>query len=140
MIPAGARRTRVQLRVRFSETDAMGVANNAAYLAWFEVGRVEHLRALGHSYAEVHAGGMDMVVVEARIEYVRALQFDDEFAVECACTGVRGASFEFGYELRRGDEVVCRGSTRHACVDRARMRPVRVPDWLRAAVAATAPS
>ena len=59
------------LRVRFSETDAMGVANNAAYLAWFEVGRVEYLREIGHSYADVHSGGMDMVVVEAHVSYLR---------------------------------------------------------------------
>ncbi len=129
-------RTAVPLRVRFSETDAMGVANNAAYLAWFEVGRVEYLREIGHSYAEVHSGGMDMVVVEARISYLRALRFDDTFTVECTCTSVRGASFTFGYELRDVRGVCTRGETRHACVDRERMRPVRVPEWLVHAVAA----
>ena len=134
MIPAGARRTVVHLRVRFGETDAMGVANNAGYLSWFEVGRVEYLRELGHSYAAVHAGGMDMVVVEAHAEYLRALRFDDEFAVECACTEVRGATFTFSYEITRDDALVCRGHTRHACVDRASMRPVRVPGWLHDAV------
>jgi acyl-CoA thioester hydrolase len=134
VIPAGARRTVVHLRVRFGETDAMGVANNAGYLSWFEVGRVEYLRELGHSYADVHAGGMDMVVVEAHAEYLRALRFDDEFAVECACTEVRGATFTFSYEITRNDALVCRGHTRHACVDRASMRPVRVPGWLHDAV------
>jgi acyl-CoA thioester hydrolase len=138
VIPAAARRTAVRLRVRFGETDAMGVANSAAYLAWFEVGRVEHLRELGHSYAEVHDGGMDMVVVEAHAEYLQGLRFDEEFTVECACTQVRGASFTFGYELVGA--VVGRGSTRHACVDRATMRPVRVPDWLRAAVSPAVPT
>ena len=140
MIPTGARRTVVPLRVRFGETDAMGVANNAAYLSWFEVGRVEYLRELGHSYADVHAGGMDMVVVEAHAEYLRALRFDDRFAVECACTEVRGATFTFAYEVGRDDGLVCRGHTRHACVDRASMRPVRVPGWLRDAVSQAAPS
>jgi acyl-CoA thioester hydrolase len=136
VIPAGARRTTVPLRVRFGETDAMGVANNAAYLSWFEVGRVEYLRELGHSYADVHAGGMDMVVVEAHAEYLRALRFDDDFAVGCACTAVRGATFTFGYEVVRAGELCCRGHTRHACVDRATMRAVRVPAWLRDAVSA----
>jgi acyl-CoA thioester hydrolase len=127
----------VPLRVRFSETDAMGVANNAAYLAWFEVGRVEYLRELGHSYADVHDGGMDMVVVEARIEYRKALRFDDAFTVACECTDVRGATFTFGYELRTAEHLHARGETRHACVDRARMRPVRVPGWLAEAVGPT---
>jgi acyl-CoA thioester hydrolase len=139
VIPAGARRTVVSLRVRFGETDAMGVANNAAYLSWFEVGRVEYLRELGHSYADVHAGGMDMVVVEAHAEYLRALRFDEEFVVACACTHVRGASFTFVYEIARDGDLACRGSTRHACVDRATMRAVRVPAWLRDAVSREAP-
>ena len=51
------RRHRVSLRVRFSETDAMGVANNGVYLAWLEIARIEYLRALGHSYRDVHDGG-----------------------------------------------------------------------------------
>jgi acyl-CoA thioester hydrolase len=139
-IPDGARRVAVPLRVRFSETDAMGVANNAAYLAWFEVGRVEYLRRIGHSYAEVHTSGMDMVVVEATVSYLRPLRFDDEFEVECACSDVRGATFRFGYELRRDGEVCASGGTRHACVDRARMRPVRVPRWLAEAVSAPPPA
>lgn len=126
----------IPVRVRFGETDAMGVAGNAAYLAWFEVGRIEYLRALGHSYAALHEDGMDMVVVEARIAYLRPLRFDDAFEIECDCVAVRGATFEFAYELRRDGEVVSRGSTRHACVDRATMRPVRVPGWLREAVSA----
>ena len=105
------------MRVRFSETDAMGVANNGAYLAWFEVGRIEYLRELGHSYAEVHSGGMDMVVVEARISYLRPLTFDTTFTIECECVGIRGASFTFGYELHDAEGVCTRGETRHACVD-----------------------
>jgi acyl-CoA thioesterase FadM len=78
---------------------------------------------------------MDMVVVEARISDLRALRFDDTFTVECTCTSVRGASFTFGYELRDARGVCTRGETRHACVDRERMRPVRVPEWLVQAVA-----
>ena len=62
----------------------MGVANNAAYLQYFEIGRIEFLRAAGHSYAEVHDGGIDMVVAEAGIRYLRPLWFDDEFAVACS--------------------------------------------------------
>jgi acyl-CoA thioester hydrolase len=118
------------LRVRFGETDAMGVANNAAYLQFFEIGRIEFLRACGHSYAEVHDGGIDMVVAEAGITYVRPLFFDDEFRVECTLAGLSRASFRFEYRLLRGEEVVATGFTRHACVDRATMRPVRVPGWL----------
>jgi acyl-CoA thioester hydrolase len=110
----------------------MGVANNAAYLQYFEIGRIEFLRAAGHSYAEVHDGGMDMVVAEAGIRYLLPLFFDDEVEVECTLDELSRASFRFSYRLLRGADVVATGFTRHACVDRARMRPVRVPAWLAA--------
>jgi acyl-CoA thioester hydrolase len=126
---------RTRLRVRFGETDAVGVANNAVYLAWFEVGRIEYLRALGRSYAEVHAGGIDMVVTEARLRYRRPVRFDDELDVACACTEIGRASFEFAYRIERGGELCATGTTRHACVETPSLRPVRVPPWLAAAVA-----
>ena len=71
----------------------MGVANNAAYLQYFEIGRIEYLRSAGHSYAEVHDGGMDMVVAEASIRYRAPLRFDDEFLVECRISDLSRASF-----------------------------------------------
>jgi acyl-CoA thioester hydrolase len=120
------------LRVRFGETDAMGVANNAAYLQYFEIGRIEYLRSAGHSYAEVHDGGMDMVVAEAAIQYLRPLRFDDVFVVECQISQLSRASFTFSYRLLRDEQPVATGFTRHACVDRATMRPTRLPEWLTA--------
>src|SRR5689334_836627 len=125
------------MRVRFSETDAMGVANNGAYLAWFEVGRIEYLRELGHSYADVHSGGMDMVVVEARISYLRPLTFDATFTIECADVRIGGAPVTLDYDVRHAAGVFTRGGTRHACYDPARMRAVRVPEWLVRAVRET---
>jgi acyl-CoA thioester hydrolase len=129
MDAAGATFT-TPLRVRFGETDAMGVANNAAYLQYFEIGRIEYLRSAGHSYAEVHDGGMDMVVAEASIRYRAPLRFDDEFLVECRISDLSRASFTFSYRLLRDGQSVAEGFTRHACVDRATMRPVRLPEWL----------
>jgi acyl-CoA thioester hydrolase len=121
---------RTAIRVRFGETDAMGVANNAIYLQYFEVGRIEHLRAMGHSYAEVHDGGIDMVVVEAGIRYLQPLRFDDEVAVESTIDELGRASFRFSYRLLVAEQVHATGFTRHACVDRATMRATRVPAWL----------
>jgi acyl-CoA thioester hydrolase len=126
----------VPMRVRFGETDAVGVAGNPVYLSYLEVGRIEYLRALGRSYAEMHGAGIDIVVTEARVRYLRPLRFDDAFTIACACTDVRRASFAFAYRIERGEETCALGETRHACVDTATLRPVRVPDWLRAAVAA----
>jgi acyl-CoA thioester hydrolase len=118
------------LRVRFGETDAVGVANNAIYLQYFEVGRIELLRAAGHSYLDVHRDGIDMVVTEAGVRYLRPLVFDDEVAVRCTLTELGRATFRFDYELLVSSEVRATGFTRHACVDRSTMRPTRVPAWL----------
>lgn len=128
-------RCRVPLRVRFGETDAVGVANNAVYLSWFEVGRIEYMRATGHDYARVHAGGIDLVVAEATVRYVRPLRFDDEIDLHCWCSRLQRASVEFSYELWSRAELCATGTTLHACVERARMAPVRLPEWLVALVA-----
>jgi acyl-CoA thioester hydrolase len=121
-----------RLRVRFAETDAMGVANNAAYLTYLEVGRIEYLRAGGHSYADVRAGGIDMVVTHAELRYLRPLRFDDELELLCACTSVGRASFAFAYLIERAGEACALAATRHACIDSATLRPLRVPVWLAA--------
>jgi acyl-CoA thioester hydrolase len=127
---------RVPMRVRFSETDAMGVANNGAYVSWLEVGRIEYLRQLGHSYRAVHDGGVDLVVAGLSVDYMAPLRFDDAFDVVCWCSELRRASVSFAYRLEAGERVHARASTRHACVDRSTMRPVRLPAWLREAAAA----
>lgn len=129
-------RASTTIRVRFGETDAAGVANNAVYLSWFEAARIEYLRALGHDYGAVHAGGIDLVVTEAGVRYLRPLRFDDEIAIACWCSQVRRASFDFAYEVRRGELLHAGGFTRHACVRRPEMTPVRLPGWLVAAVSA----
>lgn len=129
-------RVHVPLRVRFSETDAMGVASNGVYLGWLEVGRIEYLRQIGQDYRKVHEGGIDLVVAEAQVRYLVPLRFDDRFDVVCWCRDLRRASFTFAYELCAGEVVHAEASTRHACVERARMRPVPLPAWLREAVPA----
>jgi acyl-CoA thioester hydrolase len=119
------------LRVRFGETDAVGVANNAVYLQYFEIGRIELLRATGHSYLDVHRQGIDMVVTEVGVRYLRPLVFDDEVAVRCVLTELGRASFRFDYELAVDGGLRAAGFTRHACIDRSTLRPTRVPAWLR---------
>ena len=122
------------LRVRFGETDAAGVANNAVYLQYFEIGRIELLRSRGHSYAAVHTSGIDLIVAEAGVRYLRPLWFDDDVAVHCHVTKLARASLTFEYELYRGEELCATGFTRLACVQRPSLKPVRLPEWLIAAV------
>ena len=87
------------VRVRYAETDRMGVVYYANYLVWCEVGRVEFLRALGHSYADLEAGGVGLAVSEARVRYLSPARFDDLVRVETTLTGVRSRAITFDYEI-----------------------------------------
>ncbi len=116
-----------KLRVRYSETDAQGIVNNANYLSYFEVGRVEWLRAAGLSYKELEARGYGFVVVEVRAFYKGAARFDDELTLRTRLAALSKASFHFEYVLLRGSEVLATGYTRHGCIALASGRPSRLP-------------
>jgi len=119
-----------RVRVRFADTDAQGIAHNASYLVWFEVARVEYLRAFAGGYQALRERGVEAIVLESFCHYRVPCRFDDELEVHTRCVDVRGARFRYEYALTHGDELVADGWTAHACVDAATMRPTRVPDWL----------
>ncbi|MBA4114871.1 MAG: acyl-CoA thioesterase [Rubrobacter sp.] len=104
--------------------------NNANYLSYFEVGRVEWLRAASLSYKELERQGYGFVVVEACAFYNRPAFFDDELTLFTELIESKRASFSFGYSLLRNREVVATGSTRHACVELATGKPRRIPKEL----------
>jgi acyl-CoA thioester hydrolase len=103
------------------------VVNNASYLSYFEVGRVEWLRAAGLSYRELEKRGFGFVVIEARLFYKRAAVFDDELALRTELAELNRASLHFEYAVLRDGEVICTGYTRHGCIDLASGRPIRLP-------------
>jgi len=121
--------TELELRVRYAETDQMGVAHHASYLVWFEAARTEFIRARGRSYAEVEEAGWLLVVVEAYCRYRRPARYDDVLVVRTRLRSLRAATLSFGYEVvRRADgELLADGYTVHAAVDRTG-RPRRIPD------------
>lgn len=123
-----------QVRVRFAETDAQGVANNASYLVWFEVARVEYLERFAGGYPALREHGIEAFVTEAHLSYGVPARFDDRLALHARVTDVRGARFRFEYRLERDGELVAEGWTAHACVDALTHRPTRVPDWLAEAI------
>jgi acyl-CoA thioester hydrolase len=122
-----------KLRVRYAEIDAQGHVNNAVYLSYFEVGRVEWLRAAGLSYRELEAQGYGIVVVEVLAHYRRAAFFDDELTLRTELADLSRASMRFEYEVSRDGELLVTGHTRHACVDLATGKPIRVPEEVLAA-------
>ena len=119
------------VRVRYGDTDQMGVVYYANYLRWFEVARAEWLRAHGLAYREIEASGALFPVTEAHVRYRQPARYDDDVAIECWPSAVRAASLRFEYRVRRGDELLAEGFTGHACIDAAG-RPRRFPAAVRA--------
>jgi acyl-CoA thioester hydrolase len=118
------------LRVRFCETDAMGVVHHAAYLAYLEETRVEYLRALGRPYDRLRADGVEFPVVEAALQYRRPLRFDDIVDVGVMVGSAGGATFQMSYLVRCADVTSATGVTVHGVVN-GQGRPTRVPGWVR---------
>ena len=124
-----------EVRVRFAETDAQGVAHHAAYLVWFEVARVDYLERYAGGYRAIREQGYEALTTEVGVRYRRAAYFDDRLTVWARCQDMRGARFRYEYAIVRDGEVIAEGFTHHAVVDRASYRPIRVPSWLVEAVA-----
>lgn len=119
----------LELRVRYAETDQMGVAHHASFFVWFEAARTEFIRARGRSYADVEAAGWLLVVVEAQCRYRRPARYDDVLVIRTHLRSLRPSTLSFGYEVVRpaDGERLADGYTIHAAVDRAG-RAHRIPD------------
>jgi acyl-CoA thioester hydrolase len=134
--PARAPRGVATVRVRYPETDQMGVAHHTHFLVWFEIGRTELLRERGCAYADLEASGVWMPVVEVSCRYHRSARYDDELRVETTLDEVTRVTARFTYRvLRAGDGMLlATGSTRHAATDRTGT-PRRMPDAVHALLA-----
>jgi acyl-CoA thioester hydrolase len=119
-----------EVKVRFAETDAQGIAHHAVYLVWFEVARIEYLARFRGGYRELQAEGIEALTLDANVSFRVPARFDDRLVIYARCGDVRGARFRFDYRVDRHGELIAEGSTGHACADAATLRPTRVPDWL----------
>ena len=119
----------IEIRVRYQETDGQGRVHHANYLTWFELGRVELLRAAGHSYRELEEAGIFLVVADVRMQYYLPAFFDDVLRLVTTTVTAKGARIEHRYQVFRGDELLAEGSTTVACVSREG-RVTRLPKWL----------
>lgn len=120
------------VRVRYAETDQMGIAWHGEYLAWFEVGRTDLLRGCGCTYRELEAQGLRLPVIEVEARFLRPALYDDVLEIRTRLTDLGGARVSFAYEVRREgtDGPLATGSTSHAAID-LDGRPRRIPDDLR---------
>ncbi len=109
----------IDLRVRYAETDQMGVAYYANYLVWFEVGRSELCRGKGFRYVELEELGYRLVVADVHCRYRNSARYDEVVTVRTRLKEVNKRMVTFGYQVLRkeGEEVIAEGETRHICVD-----------------------
>ncbi|MEZ6109837.1 MAG: thioesterase family protein [Pirellulaceae bacterium] len=120
----------IEIRVRYQETDAQGRVHHGSYINYFEIGRVELLRAAGHSYKELEQQGILLVVTELACEYYQGAEYDDVLRLRTTTARAKGVRIEHHYELTRDEQLIVRGRTTVASVDRTG-RPRRLPEWLR---------
>jgi acyl-CoA thioester hydrolase len=123
--------SQTSIRVRYAETDQMGVVYYANFFIWFEVGRVELLRQLGFHYKQMEIDdNCHIPVVEANCRYKSPAHYDDELVLETRILELRRSIIKFGYRLLRPEKeastLLAEGETTHLTVDRS-MRPVRLP-------------
>jgi len=122
-------------RVRYAETDAMGIVHHASYLIWFEVGRSDYFRALGQDYGQWEKQGYLLPVSEIHARYNAPAHFGDLVTVRTWVEEIRSRSLALGYEVRdtASQQILVTGWTKHICIDRqgrARRLPKEMSDFL----------
>jgi acyl-CoA thioester hydrolase len=120
------------VRVRYAETDQMGVAYHGNYFAWFEVGRTDLLRGHGMTYRDLEREGLRLPVIETQAKFIRPALYDDVLEIRTRIRALSGARIAFSYEVHRDGSPgpLATGETSHAAVDLAG-RPRRLPVDLR---------
>lgn len=118
--------SRITLQVRYAETDMMGIVYHGSYLPWFEVGRTTLLKENGISYRQLEADGYRLPVLEVGVKYFRPALYDDTITVVTRLTERPVLRIHLDYEVRRSDELLATGFTRHAFINLAG-QPVRPP-------------
>jgi acyl-CoA thioester hydrolase len=126
---ASERQTASVVRVRYAETDKMGVVYHSNYLIWFEIGRTDWLRDTGWTYRDMEADGIQLPVIEAHCEYRQGARYDDDVEIRTRASKLSPVRVRFEYEaIRRADgATLATGHTVHATIDR-QGRPIRMPE------------
>ncbi len=119
----------VEFRVRYSETDQMGVAYHGHYLAWCEMARTEHMRRLGVRYRDLEARGVRLAVSEAHVRYGKAARYDDPLRVTAWLTDAASRRITFGYRVERTDDGALLASAETSLISMdSEGRPARLPE------------
>jgi acyl-CoA thioester hydrolase len=122
----------IAIRVRYAETDRMGLLHHANYLVYFEQGRTELLRSLGINYKDIEDQGFLLVLTKVEVRYLRPVRYDDLLTLRTTVVRTTSVRIDHRYELLRDGLLLAEGTTTLACVDREG-RPQALPDVLRGA-------
>jgi acyl-CoA thioester hydrolase len=116
-----------RLRVRYKETDQMGIAHHANYIVWFEIGRTDLCRATGFPYNEIESRGFILVVTDFQCRYRIPYRYDDEVVIRTTVAELASRSIKFAYELfeASGATLHATGTSSHLWLDEKTRRPVR---------------
>ena len=109
----------LRFRVRYAETDQMGVVYYANYLVWFEMGRAEYCRRMGFSYAELESHGFRLMVADAHCRYKAPARYDESIRVETTIQELKKKTLTFGYRIINDttDQLLAQGYTKHVCTN-----------------------
>ena len=118
-------------RVRYGETDKMGVVYYGNYLVWFEVGRTHHFRTRGVTYAEIEAAGLFLPVSEVSCKILQPARYDDEVQIRTSLAEIRSRALTLAYRIESGGNLLAEGKTVHVCVN-GEQKVTKIPDWIRA--------
>ncbi len=131
-MPPKVKQAQTRFRVRYAETDAMGIAHHSNYLIWLEMGRVDFLTRLGLPYREVEKRGVLLVVSGAAVKYRRAAFFDDELLLTTRVGALKSRLVRFEYAIERSSDnaLIAEGSTEHIATDFEK-RAIPIPQYLR---------
>lgn len=119
----------VPIRVRYADTDKMGVVYYGNYPIYFEIGRNEYLREKGYTYREFEQAGYQLIVTGMEIKYYSSATYDDLITVRTAITELQSRGMTFDYVVSRGETILVKGKTKHLCIDGKR-KPVIIPQYL----------
>lgn len=122
-------RQSIEIEVRYAETDAMGIVHHRNYLVWFELARTHLCRLTGKDYASIERDGHQLTVTRSDLRYRRPARYGDRVEVTAWVDGLASRKVRFGYEVRRGDDLLTTGTTEHVWIDR-QGRPCRGPEAL----------
>ncbi len=121
----------VPVRVRYADTDRMGIVYYGTYPVYFEIGRSEYMREKGFTYRRFEEAGYHLVVTGMEVKYYNSALYDDLLIVRTSVSDVRSRGLTFNYTILKDGSIVVQGKTRHICLNTDR-RPVRIPSSLAA--------